>query len=444
VRLAPTDALSDDRDHRSGGGRAPAPRIHVRTTPATPRRRLLSAVATTAAAVATGAVGLSAGSAAASGGPEAQAQPRLSGGTCARGWTGPKSYTAKQQLLARRPDGGVPNGVASEPAFSRDSRANRYVAYTSTATDIAVPVTPGRRNVFVAVRTGRVSKNANHWTLGRSDLVSVAPGGVAADGDSWGASISGWSGGRDQARGARLLAFLSTATNLTADGNPGGTGAFIRKVGGGGIARIAVPGAATGVAVSGDSKYVYVSTDLGLFLWHAGKVRRLLTGGGISSPSTTFNGAQAAYERDGVVWTIRRAGGRRRITEGHHPQTDGGDMSTGRRRGLVRSITFTRAGGAYRAETAKAKIRVKRFGNTQAAPASNAGGSAIAFGNGVHACLEVELIDETRRRGGYSIPQGQCPEGQGTVTDVSVSTRYNYLAFSCSGGALFLQYVGPK
>jgi len=57
--------------------------------------------------------------------------------------------------------------------------------------------------------------------------------------------------------------------------------------------------------------------------------------------------------------------------------------------------------------------------------------------------LKVKVL-ESGKVGGYDRSQGTCPEGQGNVVDVAVSTRYNYLAFSCQGGAVYLQYVGGK
>jgi hypothetical protein len=368
----------------------------------------------------------------------------LKAGSCATRYVSARDLTAKQLPVSLTPAGALPNGAASDPVFSRDSRANRYLAYASTATDIAVPVQAGRKNVYLAIRGGRVDPNANPWSLGSNQIVSVGPGGVAADGDSWGAALSGTTGRNDKAIAARAMAFLSTATNLAPGGNPTGTSAFVRPVAGGAIRRVKAPGVATGVTVSGDSKVVWVTTDRGLFMERDGKVRRIASGAGLSSPSTTVNGRQVAYERSGVVLTTTREGRTRRIAVGSHPHADGGSADKGARAGMIRAISFVRDGGAWRAETTGGPVLLKRFGTTQSLSSINGGGNAVAFGNGAHACIEVRLLDATQRRGGYSIPQGACPSGQGTVTDVAVSTRYNYLAFTCSGGGLYLHYVGPK
>lgn len=367
----------------------------------------------------------------------------LKAGACSTRYVSARDLTTKQQLLSRTPAGTQPNGVASEPVFSRDSRANRFVLYVSTATDIAVPVEGGRRNVYMAVRTGRVSPNANPWSLGSNQLVSVGTGGVAANGDSWAPAIAGTTGRNDRAITPRVLAFLSNATNLTGGRNPTGTSAFVRRVSGGGIRRVNAPGTATGVAVSGDSKVVYVTTDRGLFVERDGRVRRLVRGAGVSTPSTTLTGRQAAFERNGTIYTVTIRGRTRRIAAGTNPHADGGNPYAGAKAGYIRAISYVADGGAWRASVVGPVVR-KRFGTTQSLTSTNGGGNAVAFGNGNHACLEVRLLDKTQRRGGYSIPQGACPAGQGPVTDVAVSTRYNYLAFTCRGGGLYLHYVGPK
>lgn len=82
--------------------------------------------------------------------------------------------------------------------------------------------------------------------------------------------------------------------------------------------------------------------------------------------------------------------------------------------------------------------------STGTSVATNVGGSAAVFGNRNRLCVEVSLLDSPHRRGGYDIPQGACPAGQGDVTDVAVSSRYDHVAFTCQGGALYLHDVGPK
>jgi hypothetical protein len=407
------------------------------------RRFVAKGAASLGAAVAVGALGVSAASSTAAEPGNAAAPRALAAGKCATNYSSSRDLTANQQRLGRAADGGVPDGVATEPDISRDSRANRFVAYTSTATNVGGAVTPGKRNIYVVQRTGTISENANAWEVGQTRLVSDGQGGPA-NGDSFSPSISGYTGRNDAPMGPKSVAFLSTATNL-GGGNPTGTSAYVTGVTGGPTRRIDAPGVATGVGISGDSKVVYVSTDKGLYVATGSKVKKLVGGNGITNPSTTLNGVQAAYEQNGKIYVVNRKGGTKLIGAGSNPSADGGEPSGGSRQGFVRAVGFTKSGAAYRAAIDGKKIRIERFGNSTANSVdTNVGGNAVVFGNRNHVCVEVRLLDSTRKRGGYDIPQGACPDGQGSVTDVAVSSRYNYLAFTCSTGGLFLHYVGGK
>ena len=417
------------------------------------RRRTATAAATLASAAVLVPVGASAAedpaapatrSAATAAGDRATTRA-LKAGRCARRYSSARDLTAKQRLLGRTPAGAMPDGVASEPVISRDSRRNRYVAYTSTTTSTAGIVTPGRRNVYAVQRTGRMTRLANRWKVGPTRLLSDGLGGAPADGDSFSPSISGYTGRADRPKGPRQVAFLSTATNLAPGGNPTGTSAFVTGTRGGPTRRVRVPGAARSVAISGDSKVVYVATDRGLYVEDERRVRRLVLAPGIDDVSTTLNGAQAAYERGGRIYVVNVRGGVKRIAVGREPVADGGVPDRRTRLGFVRAVAFQNGNGAFRAAIDGRRVNLQRMGtSTAASVAVNVGGSAGVFGHRGHVCVEVSLLDPTHRRGGFDIPQGACPAGQGSVTDVAVSSRYNYVAFTCSTGGLYLHYVGPK
>lgn len=376
----------------------------------------------------------------ASTGPEADGAPTLAW-DATRTVPNPDTWrSAELSMLGRTPAGRTPNGVATEPAISFDSRAARYVAYTSTATNIAKPVTPGRRNVFLVARTGRITADGNAWAIGATRLLSVGRGGVAADGDSWGAALSGYSTGKDRAVGPRLVAFLSTATNLVAGSGGGTTGAYVGSVRGGRLQRIDAPGEANGVALAGNSSVVAVTTSRGLYVRRAGKVRRLV-GGSARSPSVTDNGAQVAYEKGGRIYLVTvRGGKRRRIARGTEPRADAGAPS-GRGRGNVRAVSYRRGRTVRRAEIVGSRVRTRSYGRG-VSPRINAGGSGVAFGSGPDVRLRVNLLG-SGRAGGYARPQGTCTDGT-AVTGVAVSARYNYVAFTCAGGALLMHHVGGR
>jgi hypothetical protein len=396
-----------------------------------------------AIAVAAGLLVATASGVAAASGPETPAgsgeQAAARAGSCASRYTNPRyrrKYGARQGTIAR-------GGTMSEPEFSLDGRTNRRLAFVSDGTGIAGAARPGVRNVYVTTRRGRAGNYGARWLKGRTVLVSAGVGGPA-DGDSFAPSLSGYTAKGDRAAAPRRIAFLSRATNLPG-GNPTGTSAYVADAGGGGIRRLDVPGVATGVGISGDSKIVYVTTDSGIYLVRgSGKGRLLSAGPGMNTPTTTLNGKQAAYGQNGAIYTITSSGRRRKVAVGTDPQADGGYPYGGKRQGYVRAVSYARGGSAYKVGLiAKGSARgVRRLGRTASPTSINGGGSAVAFGNGSYACLVVQVL-ESGKRGGYAIPQGQCPNG-GRVTDVGVSTRYNYLAFTCSTGGLHLFYVGGK
>jgi hypothetical protein len=394
-------------------------------TPTTRARRVATGVAGLGATASVVALGLAAAapSSAATGTP---ATPRLAG-SCATGYSNPnflRTNGSKQQKIA--------DGTITEPEFSLDGRKNKRLAY--------VVEENGVKNVVVTSRGGDSNRNdGGPWQKGTTAVVTQG-----GDGDSWAPSMSGYTAKGDVGKGPTRMAFLSKATNLPG-GNPGGTSAFTAGAGGGAIKRVDVPGTATGVGISGDSKVVYVTTEDGLYVSTGGGAgKKIASGTGMNTPTTTLNGAQAAYGQNGSIYTITKKGRKKLITTGKDPQADGGYPNGGSKQGYVRAISFHRDDdtaykvGIIAGSSAKG---VKSFGRTSTPTTLNGGGSAVAFGNGAFACLLVQVL-ETGKTGGYAIPQGQCESGD--VTDVGVSTRYNYLAFSCSGGGLYLFHVGGK
>jgi hypothetical protein len=401
-------------------------------------RSLAKTTASLGVAATIGALGVSAASSTAAE-PGNQATPRANSGSCASSYNNPNygnKYGAKQQTI-------VADGQVTEPEFSLDGRTNKRLAFVSTGANVAPgAIQPGVRNVYVTSRTGKAGNEGAPWQKGATTLVSQGQGGPA-NGDSFAPSLSGFTARGDRAAGPAKMAFLSKATNLPG-GNPSGTSAYVANSAGGGIRRLNVPGEATGVGISGDSKVFYVTTTAGIYIVKGNRAgKKLASGAGMASPSTTLNGNQAAYGQNGVVYTITEKGQRKKIVAGSEPQADGGYPDGGKQQGFVRAVSYTRGGSAYKfgiIATKSAKGE-KRLGRTATPTSINGGGSATAFGNGTFACLIVQVLD-SGKKGGYAIPQGQCPSG--TVSDVGVSTRYNYLAFSCTGGGLYLYYVGGK
>jgi hypothetical protein len=338
-----------------------------------------------------------------------------------------------QQRLSETASGAGMNGVATEPTISWDSRINRFVGFTSTSTSVG-RVEPGRRNVFLVRRTGQATRTGNAWQASTPTLVSVGRDGSAANGDSWGMSISGATGRADAPVGPTRLAFLSTASNLTKGGTSTAS-VYVRSVNGGAIRRISAPGAANGVDVSGDGKTIWITTSKGLYRSTGGTARRIKGGSGFTSPSTNARGNEVTYARRGTIYLRTSRGSTRRIGRGSSPMADDGANTK-----KIRAVAFVRGGTAYRAVVGG---RTASFGRTGTDAAINAGASTLGFGQGSNVRLQVKVIS-SGKDGGYARPQGSCPAGQGSVTGVAVSTRYNYVAFTCGGGGLYLYYVGAK
>lgn len=131
-------------------------------------------------------------------------------------------------------------GASESPAISADGN---YVAYYSAATNL--PSANGQPQVY---RSGR--------TPGAAVLVSTANAGGAGDGPSLDPSISG---------DGRYVAFVSEATNLTADADEAGADIFVRDVQAGTTLWVS-RGSTTAMAfpaISADGRYVAFSEQNG-------------------------------------------------------------------------------------------------------------------------------------------------------------------------------------
>lgn len=335
-----------------------------------------------------------------------------------------------QQRIARSGDGGAPNAAASEPAISWDARTGRYVAYSSTATNIA-GATDGRRNVFLVRRGGRPGKYGAPWQYGSTSLASAGLGGTPANGDSWSPSLDGWTTG-DRAHRPTCLAFVSAASNLVAGDANRQSDVFVRRLPTGALTRVASPAGrpASEVAVAGDCRTIAVVAGGVLYAKRPGTRLRKLAGGGVSSPNLTFNGKQISYARGERVFARRLRGPAHRVAAGNEPTSDHGGPG-----GKLRKLAFQRGGHAFWASVAG---RERRIG-AGSMPAITAGGAQVMFAHGPFVYLYA-----VSNRFGKKRPQGYCPAGQGDVSDLSTSSRGNYIVFSCAGGDAYLTYIGPK
>ena len=156
-------------------------------------------------------------------------------------------------LISRSLSGGVPNGPSTNAVISGDRRYARLIAFESTASDLVAGDSNGQKDVFAVERGGRYTNVGEEWQAARTRLVSRGPGGVPANGPSWGAAVDGdFDNGQ-----ASCVAFLSAASNLVKGDTNGKVDAFLVK-GGGAPKRVSLPGNrqssadTTAVDVSGD------------------------------------------------------------------------------------------------------------------------------------------------------------------------------------------------
>ncbi len=337
-----------------------------------------------------------------------------------------------QQLIARGASGGAPNAPATEPTISWDARIARYVAYTSTATNIR-PGTNGKRNVFLVTRAG--GSSGTPWSLRSTTLASAGRGGQPANGDSFSPSLGGWTKG-DTASRPKCLAFVSAASNLTAGDRNGRADVFVRKLPGGRTRRIPSPvgKSASDVAVSGDCQTIAIIAGGTLYVKRGRGRLKKVVGGGVSSPRLSFNAAGLSYAKGASIYLRGKRGGARRVASGSNPAPEGGKPSNPRH-GTTRAVAYQRGGVVYYKDVGGPDRTISA--GTAAQP--TAGGGQVMFGSGRYVYLYA-----TSNNFGKGRPQGHCPPGQGNVTATYPSARGNYVVFSCSGGAVYLSYLGGK
>jgi Tol biopolymer transport system component len=121
-----------------------------------------------------------------------------------------RDLRANSTTLVSRPDGATsrgPNAISNHPAISADGR---YVAFVSDASGLAPGAVSGVTNVFL-----------RDLALGTTTLVSRAPDGSGGDGSSSAPSISA---------DGRYVAFLSEASNMSAEDRNGIKNVFVRDL----------------------------------------------------------------------------------------------------------------------------------------------------------------------------------------------------------------------
>jgi hypothetical protein len=340
-----------------------------------------------------------------------------------------------QFLFSANAHGRAPNAPVTDPVISRDGRAARYVAYASRATDIA-PGSDGHRNVFLARRADGFGFFGTPWRIGSVSVASRGVGGRPANGNSWGPALDG-STNNDTPIAPRCLAFVSDASNLVRGDDNGHADVFVRTLRGvhsGRLTRIETDGPATSVAVSGRcDRIAYVSG--GRLFVREGRRTTLVRGARdpfhLSISESKNRRWAVVFEQTGAIrvsWNARPA---RTVVAGGQPAQDqygryvlyhrGGRIFQSNLRGPANERTPMRQTG----------LRVNPAGEGHT-PALTAGGMHSFFVRANALWRNVTMLNV-----------GLCPAG-GELGAPSTSSRGNYVVYACSGGPVYMTYLGPK
>ena len=325
----------------------------------------------------------------------------------------PPTGTLIGQLLARTPDGNIPNAPATDPAISWDARIDRYAAYVSAATDI-VPGSGAYRNVFLVHRARPWAANGTFWHIGATTLASRGLGGAPANGDSWSPSLDG-----ADIFDTRCLGFASAASNLVNGDTDGRANAFLLHLDTGKLARIPSKAPVTAVAIDGKCTMVAFVAGGTLYVnTIGGRTRRASPKGGVSNPGMSADGKSVSFERGGKVY-----GGK----VGHPKKVGAGANPTGD--GFGRYVAFEQ-GGQVVSGTIRKPHSIHSIGAGQDASMTS-GGHFVFYAQGTDVRLNVKKH-----------PVGRCPSGNAEM--LAGSPHGNYVAYACTTCGVFLGYVGAQ
>jgi hypothetical protein len=339
------------------------------------------------------------------------------------------------KMVAKSSGGDYPNQPVYDPTISGDGRINRYVAFSSAATNL-VGGSGTNRNLFVMRRAGRATVRGNNWRFGPLKLISKGRGGPA-NGDSWGPSFSGFDQGSATSPtifAPKCLAFASDASNLVRGDRNGRADAFIKRMPSGGLRRIAGRGPVTEVAMDGLCRsFVYVSGGTLYWAKTNGRGARRISGrGGVTTPEVSANGKTVVFERSGVVygWVLGR--GTRRIARGSSPTTEE----------WGRHLAYVDPSG---------RVVLDRI--TSSAPptwcpkGTRLGGGRCGIGRGSEPSMTagghfVFFTAGTMMTSNVYENISHCPTGY-SARQVSGSAHGNYAVYGCTNGRIYFSYVGP-
>ena len=273
------------------------------------------------------------------------------------------------------------DGSSWSPSLSADGTA---VAFESEATNLVPGDTNAKSDIFV-----------HDLSTGATTRVSVGPGGEQADGDSFGAALSG---------DGRVVAFESFATNLVAADSNGCVDVFVRDLASGATTLASVSSA--GVQGNGDSRNAALSAD-GRYVAFESSASNLVSG--------DTDGAIDVFRRDRQAGSTVRASV---STAGAEP-TEGclrPSLSADGRYVAFESLAAELTAGDTNAEY-DVFVRDLTASTTERASVSTAG--ALADGKSGAASLSAD----GRTIGFWSLATNLVSDDTNTVADVFARQR---------------------
>ena len=326
------------------------------------------------------------------------------------------------------------NDPAFEPVISPDGRTNRYLAFTSTSTNI-VNGSGDKRNLYVLRRAAGYSKFGNKWNPGKVDLISRGRGGQPANGDSWSPTFTGF--GQGSASNPTIfapgcLAFVSRASNLVKGDTNGRADVFIKKMPSGSLRRLKTPAAPTEVGLDGRCWEIAYVAGGKLYRAHIrgganGHKKKRLAGSGSSSPEVSANGESVSFARKGSVYSWTLGKGTKRLGAGHSPSSD--DWQD--------VVSWVSPTGQIMMASLKREFGTQAVGRG-IDPSVSAGGTAVYYATGqeITSSSSPDLGTQGYKQVSY------CPAGS-TGRQVSVSAHANYVVYGCSNGRIYFSWTDP-
>lgn len=320
-------------------------------------------------------------------------------------------------------NGASPNGSSGEPAVSGDNRSVRFVAYSSSASNLVGGDSNGVRDVFAWFRPSHSVPRA--LRSGRLQRVNVGKHGQA-NADSSNPSVDGSMSNRPH-----CVAYQSTATNLSAKDAVPDSDIYLRDLRRKRTVLVSngIAGDAINPSIAGNCKKVLFESG--------GRVYWSRVGAG--APQSLGAGTDPRYSRDGKSITFVRSG---RVIFRH-----GGFKARLGAGSEPRVSDYATAAGWAVAYNSGGNVKLGLINNgrksvhTAVHNAVVGGITARAAGRGIVVWANSRALYYLNRHTGNS---DDLAYGHSRITEIDSSARANLIAFASSGGENFIDARGNR